>query len=54
MSLDSRVANDSKMPPSSDELQKHRDVYEAGEIFSTGEALTVEEDRRILRLIDLK
>ena len=54
MSVNTQKVNDIKMPPSSDDLQKHHDSYEAGEILSTGEALSVEEDRRILRLIDLK
>lgn len=42
------------MSSAQDDLQKHHDTYETGEIHSTGEALPVEEDRRILRKIDLR
>ena len=54
MMSESKVSNDSKMNPTPDDLQKHHDTYETGEIYSTGEALSVEEDRRILRKIDLR
>lgn len=50
----SNLPNDDKMSPAQDDLQKHHDTYETGEIYSTGEALSVEEDRRILRKIDLR
>jgi hypothetical protein len=48
------VSNDDKMSPAQDDMQKHHDTFKAGEICSTGEALSVEEDRRILRKIDLR
>lgn len=54
MSSKSKFSNDNKMSPAQDDLQKHHDTYETGEIYSTGEALSVEEDRRILRKIDLR
>jgi hypothetical protein len=54
MTSESKVSNDSKMNPTPDDLQKHHDTYETGEIYSTGEALSIEEDRRILRKIDLR
>lgn len=54
MPSECKVANDSKMTPALDDLQKHHDTFETGEIYSTGEALSVEEDRRILRKIDLR
>lgn len=52
MSFESKMAVDSKMSPSND--LKHHDAFETGEILSTGAALSAEEDRRILRKIDLK
>lgn len=52
MSFESKLVVDSKMSPSND--LKHHDAFETGGIFSTGAALSAEEDRRILRKIDLK
>lgn len=54
MRSETRVSSDDKMSPTQDDLQKHHDTYETGEIYSTGDALSVEEDRRILRKIDLR
>ena len=54
MLSESKFSNDNEMSPTQDDLQKHHDTYETGEIYSTGEALSVEEDRRILRKIDLR
>jgi hypothetical protein len=54
MPSESRVSGEDKMSPTQDDLQKHHDPYETGEIYSTGGALSVEEDRRILRKIDLR
>lgn len=54
MPSESRLSDDGKTPPCQDDLQKQHDTYETGEVLSTGEALSVEEDRRILRKIDLR
>lgn len=48
------MAQDTKEHPSFDDAQKQQDVCELGEIAFTGQALTAEEDRRILRRIDIK
>lgn len=54
MPFESKTAIDDKMSPSSNDLEKYHDTFETGEILSTGEALSAEEDRRLLRKIDLK
>ena len=54
MSSESKFSNDNKMTPAQDDLQKHDDTFETGAIYSTGEALSFEEDRRILRKIDVR
>jgi hypothetical protein len=54
MPSESKFSNDNKISSAQDDLQKHHDSYETGEIHPTGEILSVEEDRRILRKIDLR
>jgi len=54
MPSEARVSSDNKTSSAQDDLQKHHDAYDTGEIYSTAEALSVEEDRRILRKIDLR